>query len=93
VALKSELLLRGRSMAAGETQVSSKITLIGIALIWMTAQVSVLVAQVFWIDSGAYRNAPGEWCCGNDNCDLPGQTTISGKGWPRRQDDVRLVRR
>jgi hypothetical protein len=80
-------------MAAGETPVSGKITLIGIALIWMTAQVSVLVAQILWIDSGASRNTPGERCCGHDSCDLPGQTAISGKGWPRRQHDVRLVPR
>jgi hypothetical protein len=58
------------SMTTGEAAVSSRITLIGIALIWMTAQVLVVVAHDFWASRTAHRNTIGEWCCGDENCEM-----------------------
>jgi hypothetical protein len=48
-------------MAACEALASSRITLIGIALIWMTAQVLVVVAHDFRIRAGTHRNISREW--------------------------------
>jgi len=67
-------------MTAGEAAVSGRITLIGIALIWMTAQVLVVVAHDFWTSRVAYRNTFGEWCCGDDNCEMRSPIAIPGKG-------------
>ena len=67
-------------MAATADQTSSRITLIGIALIWLMAQISAAVAN----DSGInrdYRNPPGEWCCGDHDCESPDQIAVTGKGW------------
>ena len=77
---KSAPALRSRSMTAGEAAVSGRITLIGIALIWITAQVLVVVAHDFWPGRVAYRNTFGEWCCGDDNCEMR-SVAIPGKGW------------
>ncbi len=57
-------------MTAGEDRVSSRITLIGIALIWIAAQVLVVVAHDFWISRG-----------GGDNCVVRGPIAVTGKGW------------
>jgi hypothetical protein len=39
-------------MTTGASPGSSRITLLGIALIWMTAQVLVAVVHDFWISRG-----------------------------------------
>jgi hypothetical protein len=79
-------------MTAGKAPVSGKVTLTGIALIWMTAQVLVVVVHDFWISSGTSRNTSWEGCCGVDTCEVPGPITIQGKGRLRRQDGIRYVR-
>jgi hypothetical protein len=66
-------------MTAGEAAVSGRITLIGIALIWMTAQVLVVVAHDFWTSRVAYRNTFGEWCCGDDNCEMRSRSLYPAK--------------
>jgi hypothetical protein len=50
-------------MTASAHQGSSRITLFGIALIWMVAQISVAVAHDSWINRGGYKNPAGEWYC------------------------------
>ncbi len=44
--------------------------MIGIALIWIAAQVLVVVAHDFWISRG-----------GGDNCVVRGPIAVTGKGW------------
>jgi hypothetical protein len=34
-----------------------------------------------WINKGGYRNAAGEWCCGEYDCDSPEQIASTGLGW------------
>ncbi len=34
-----------------------------------------------WINKGGYRNAAGEWCCGEYDCDSPEQVASTGLGW------------
>ena len=34
-----------------------------------------------WINKGGYRNAAGEWCCGDYDCESPEQIARSGLGW------------
>jgi hypothetical protein len=34
-----------------------------------------------WINKGAYRNAAGEWCCGENDCESPEQIASTGLGW------------
>jgi hypothetical protein len=68
-------------MTAGEAPVSSRIALIGIALIWMTAQVLVVVAHDFWASRAAHRNTFEEWCCRDDNCEMRGPVAVTSKGW------------
>ena len=31
--------------------------------------------------SRRYRNSAGEWCCGDNDCESPGQIAVTGKGW------------
>jgi hypothetical protein len=45
-------LFRSSSMTTGASPGSSRITLLGIAFIWMTAQVLVVVVHDFWISRG-----------------------------------------
>jgi hypothetical protein len=66
---RSAPFILSRSMTAGEDPVSSRIILIGIALIWIAAQVLVVVAHDFWISRG-----------GDDNCAVPGPVAVTGKG-------------
>jgi hypothetical protein len=80
-------------MTAGEAPVSGKVTLTGIALIWMIAQVLLVVAHDFWISSGTYRHTSRERCCGVDTCVVPGPIAIQGKGRLRRQDGILYVRK
>jgi len=34
-----------------------------------------------WINKGGYRNAAGEWCCGEHDCESPEQIASTGLGW------------
>jgi len=68
-------------MAATADRTSSRITLFGIALIWMLAQISLAVAHDSWINRGDYRNPAGERCCGSSDCESPDQIAVTGKGW------------
>ncbi len=34
-----------------------------------------------WINKGGYRNAAGEWCCGEYDCESPEQIASTGLGW------------
>ena len=34
-----------------------------------------------WINKGGYRNAAGEWCCGDYDCESPEQIASTGLGW------------
>lgn len=64
-------------MTASAHQISSRITLFGIALIWLMAQVSLAVAHDSWISRGGYRNL----ACGDNDCESPNQIAATGKGW------------
>jgi len=46
-------------MTTGASPGSSRITLLGIALIWMTAQVLVAVVHDCWISRGGWGHQPG----------------------------------
>ena len=54
--------------------------LLGIALVWIVASTAV-GAHESWINRGSYRNSAGEWCCGDNDCESPGQIAVTGKGW------------
>jgi hypothetical protein len=66
--------------------------LVGIALIWMTAQVLVVVVH-FWISSGTSRNTSREWCCDVDTCEVPSPDRYIGQGRLRRQNGIRYARK
>jgi hypothetical protein len=68
-------------MAATADRTSSRITLFGIALIWLLAQISLAVAHDSRINLGDYRNLAAERCCGNNDCESPDQIAVTGKGW------------
>ena len=68
-------------MTASTHQVSSRIALFGIALIWMIAETSPTLAHDSWINRGGYRNPAGEWCCGDYDCQSTDQIAVTGKGW------------
>ena len=34
-----------------------------------------------WISKGGYRNAAGEWCCGENDCESPERIASTGRGW------------
>ncbi len=34
-----------------------------------------------WTNKGAYRNAAGEWCCGENDRESPEQMASTGLGW------------
>jgi hypothetical protein len=38
-------------------------------------------AHESWINKGGYRNAAGEWCCGEYDCESPEQIASTGLGW------------
>ena len=61
--------------------------LLGIVLVWGIASTAV-GAHESWINRGGYRNSAGEWCCGDNDCESPGQIAVTGKGWV-----IRPVRR
>ena len=42
---------------------------------------SVATAHDSWINKGGYRNAAGEWCCGENDCESPAQIASTGLGW------------
>jgi hypothetical protein len=70
-------------MTAGEARISSKVNLVGIALIWMTAQILVVVIH-FWISSGTSRNTSREWCCDVDFCEVPAAFVNIGIRYARK---------
>jgi len=43
--------------------------------------VSIAAAHDSWINKGGYRNAAGEWCCGENDCESPAQIASTGLGW------------
>ena len=61
-------------------RVPNMATLLGIVLVWSIASTAV-GAHESWINRGGYRNSAGEWCCGDNDCESPGQIAVTGKGW------------
>ncbi len=47
----------------------------------MVVYPSVVDAHDSWINKGGYRNAAGEWCCGETDCSSPEQIAATGTGW------------
>lgn len=39
------------------------------------------LAHDSWINKGGFRNAAGEWCCGENDCEAPDQIASTGLGW------------
>jgi len=52
-----------------------------IVILGVTAIPLVGHAHDSWINKGAYRNAAGEWCCGENDCESPEQIASTGLGW------------
>jgi len=52
------------------------VILAGVAL-----TVAAADAHDSWINKGGYRNAAGEWCCGDNDCEAPDQIASTGLGW------------
>jgi hypothetical protein len=52
-----------------------------IAILGVTAIPLVGHAHDSWINKGGYRNAAGEWCCGEYDCESPEQIASTGLGW------------
>lgn len=42
---------------------------------------SSAVAHDSWINSGGYKNAAGEWCCGDYDCKSYTKIKSDAKGW------------
>jgi hypothetical protein len=68
-----------REMTAS-ARVPNMAALLGIVLVWSIASTAV-GAHESWINRGGYRNSAGEWCCGDNDCESPGQIAVTGKGW------------
>lgn len=66
-----------REMPAS-ARVPNMATLLGIVLVWSIASTAV-GAHESWINRGGYRNSAGEWCCGDNDCESPGQIAVTGK--------------
>jgi hypothetical protein len=67
-------------VAACEAQASIRKTLIGIALIWIAAQVLAVVAHDLEIRTSIRRNISGEWDCGKLKRGVSGFIAMTGKG-------------
>jgi len=52
-----------------------------IVILGVTAIPLVGHAHDSWINKGGYRNAAGEWCCGEYDCESPEQIGSTGLGW------------
>ena len=70
----------GVTRNARKRQGSKHVALLGIVLVWGIASTAV-GAHESWINRGGYRNSAGEWCCGDNDCESPGQIAVTGKGW------------
>ncbi|MBV8839555.1 MAG: hypothetical protein JO000_23725 [Alphaproteobacteria bacterium] len=42
---------------------------------------SAAFAHDSWINRGGFKNAVGEWCCGDNDCKSPDRISSNGKGW------------
>lgn len=51
------------------------------AIAALLATGSFAYAHDSWISKGGYRNSIGEWCCGDNDCEAPGQISTNGRGW------------
>src|ERR1051326_1538951 len=65
---------RGRNMLRNATRV----ILLSAGLAFPASPVD---AHDSWINKGGYRNAAGEWCCGENDCESPEQIASTGLGW------------
>jgi hypothetical protein len=66
-------------MAACEARAAIRKTLIGIALIWITAQVLAVVAHDLRVRNSIRRNISIEWDCGKLKMRVPGSIAMTGK--------------
>jgi len=66
--------------------------LLGIVLVWSIASTAV-GAHESWINRGGYRNSAGEWCCGDNDCESPGQIAVYREGLGHRGQGIRPIRR
>jgi hypothetical protein len=58
----------------------SKIILAALSGLMLCAPLPVL-AHDSWISKGGYKNAVGEWCCGDNDCKLAERVSTNGSGW------------
>jgi hypothetical protein len=42
---------------------------------------SPALAHDSWISKGGYKNAVGEWCCGDNDCKSADRVSTNGSGW------------
>lgn len=42
---------------------------------------SSAAAHDSWISRGQFKNAVGEWCCGDNDCNAPERISSNGSGW------------
>jgi len=54
---------------------------IALALAGIVASSLVSSAHDSWINTGKYRNAVGEWCCGENDCEQPDRVASASTGW------------
>jgi hypothetical protein len=70
----------GRSSIEGATVLRhaawATIVILGVTTIPLVGH-----AHDSWINKGGYRNAAGEWCCGEYDCESPEQIASMGLGW------------
>jgi hypothetical protein len=52
-----------------------------VVVLGITAIPPVARSHDSWINTGGYRNAAGEWCCGENDCSSPEQIATTGRGW------------
>jgi hypothetical protein len=73
--------LRSHAVAKSALANSNRVTAFGVVLICTILLAPLAVAHDSWINRGGYRNSVGEWCCGENDCELSDQIATTGKGW------------
>src|SRR6266513_2172129 len=60
---------------------SAKHTLAAISFAVASTFAFAAFAHDSWINRGGYKNSIGEFCCGDNDCESPEQTSVTGNGW------------
>lgn len=71
----------GEAISVGLAMVVGVIIVIIAVMFGLTFFSKPARAHDSWINRGGFKNASGEWCCGDYDCKTYGKTSSSAQGW------------